>query len=172
MNGHDCFKKLTHRMLLILGGAFLFHTFKEWTTFQRELLKTVYRCGWGPWHLYKVEGSWMVFQNWIAHHHRHSFQSLQRKDRIRSKKDFRAFKMLGGSQACWVPAHQLVMQLRTSGTEGTHPLEADPDPERVPVSGARCWGLAGQGGRGAGSPRGQPDHTPAGAPILALKGWR
>ena len=83
MNGHDCFKKLTHRMLLILGGAFLFRTFKEWTTFQRELLKTVYRCGWGPWHLYKVEGSWMVFQNWIAHHHRHSFQSLQRKDRIR-----------------------------------------------------------------------------------------
>ena len=34
-------------MLLILGGAYLFHTFKEWTTFQRELLRTMYRCGWG-----------------------------------------------------------------------------------------------------------------------------
>lgn len=151
MNGQDCFKKLTQRMLLILGGAYLFHTFKEWTTFQRDLLRIMYRCGWGPWHLYKVEGSWPVFQNCIAHHHRHSFQSLQRKDRIRSKKDFRAFKTLGGSQACWVPGHQLVMQLRTSGTEGTHPtwLTQTLSVSLSLVPCAEAWL-----GRGAGSPGG------------------
>lgn len=112
------------------------------------------------------------FQEWIAHHHRHSFRSLQRKDRIRSKKDFRAFKTLGGSQAAGHQCHGRVMQLRTSRYRRDPPCEARQTLSMYLslVPGAEAW--LGKGRAEARGRKTTPVELPAAGIEASFRTWR